>query len=335
MKVSASIYSSTNKPLVEVIRELDQYRIDYFHIDCRDNMDVFKDIATIRTMSKTPVDLHIITPTPEKYYEKIAEAKVEFVTFQYENLGTMLQIPDYVKSSMGLAIVSETPVDVFAPYADKFDFMLFMATTPGVSGQSFNKDNFRKIRAFKKLFPDKTMEVDGGVNAEVSFILRNMGVDSAVVGSYLFTQETLGMALLNLKSNKSESHYIIKDFMVEANELPVLNEHEVTFESALTLIDKYALGFVLVVNDENILSGMITNADVRKGLLRNINNLNGITKENITNRNPLSIQQNKTITELLNLIKHSKFPVSYLPVVDEKNRLTGALTFNNLIKGEL
>jgi hypothetical protein len=47
------------------------------------------------------------------------------------------------------------------------------------------------------------------------------------------------------------------------------------------------------------------------------------------------IQENKTIDELLQLIRGVKFPLQYIPVVNSGGDLTGALTFTQLIKSEV
>ena len=39
MKISASIYSNTEKDLTSLIKELDAHRVDFFHIDCNDNIN--------------------------------------------------------------------------------------------------------------------------------------------------------------------------------------------------------------------------------------------------------------------------------------------------------
>ena len=336
MKISASIYSSTSKDLPHLIKELDEHNIDLFHIDCIDDLSVFNDIKTIKGISNTPVDLHIITENPNVYFPYIEETGAEYVCFQYENLnGTPLQVPEGLKCRLGLAITSDTPVEVFENYKDKFDFILLMTTTPGKSGGIFNKENFKKIRKFAKAFPGKRIHVDGGVNEEVSFILRNMGVYAAVTGSYLLNADYVGAALLNLKSDNITSHFHISDFMIEVNELPMLVSDSFSFEDILRSIDDYKLGFTNVVDKDQKLIGLISNADVRKGLIRNINNLNNIPVNDLINRNPIIINENRTINELLKLIKSLRFPILFVPVVDDQHRLTGAVTFNNLIKGEL
>jgi len=183
MKISASIYSNKEKDLESLINELDAHRVNFFHIDCNDDISVFDDIRKIRKISKTPIDLHLITQQPEKYFSLIEENKIEYVTFQFEKINKEFPVPESIKSNIGLAIVSETDIEIFEKFKNRFSFILFMATTPGESGGKFNKQNFKKINEFRNKYPGKKIHVDGGVNEELSFILRNMGVNVLVIGS--------------------------------------------------------------------------------------------------------------------------------------------------------
>ena len=334
MKISASIYSSKDKELASLIHELDAYNVDYFHIDSLDNPDVFDDIHLIKSISNTQIDLHLITPHPEKYFEKINEHKVENVTFQYESLENGINLPANLQCNIGLAITSETSVEVFERYADSCSFILFMTTTPGMSGGEFNKENFKKIRQFRALYPTKKIHVDGGINAELSFILRNMGVYASVIGSYLFKGTFIGSAMLNLKSDNIKSHFKISDFMLEQDEIPVLSYENLTFENVLLTIENYKMGFTHIADKDNKLLGIISNADIRKGLIKNLGNLNQINIDDIINRNPAFVHDCDTVSDVLSYIKSLQFPVLFLPVVDKNQRITGTIKFNNLIKGE-
>jgi pentose-5-phosphate-3-epimerase len=334
MKISASVYSNKTKGLEALVKELDSFNVDLLHIDCNDNLNVFDDIAIIKTISKTPIDLHIISSTPEKYYEGLIKHEVDLVTFQYENLKTKLVLPKELKAKIGMAIVSETPISIFDEYKDILDFVLFMTTTPGQSGGTFNKENFKKIRDFKKIYPDKKIHVDGGVNDEVSFVLRSMGVFSVVSGSYLVNANAIGHALHNLRSDNISSHLSVKDFMMTKSECPVLSANTSKFIDVLKSIEDYSLGFTMLVDDAGILEGLISNADIRKGLIKKIDNLSDIKVTDVINHNPLKIKSSFTISEMLNYVKNLRIPILYLPVVDENNKLEGALAFNNLIKGE-
>ena len=335
MKISASVYSSKSQSLPEIIKDLDTYGADLFHIDCNDDLSVFDDIAEIKQLSTTPVDLHIISSEPEKFFSKIEALNIDYVTFQYESLKGKLTIPASISAKLGLAITSETDISAFADYAAQFDFILFMTTTPGQSGGVFDKRTFKKIRQFRQQFPDKNIHVDGGVNGEVSFILRNMGVYASVSGSYLMNSESMGAAMLNLKTHEVDSHFQVKDFMREADELSLLKSRDRSVNSILQSIEDDDVGFTILIDDNGKLEGIVTNADVRKGLLKHTDNLNDVSVADITNTNPVTANENFSVMELLRFIKQQRFAISYLPVVDDTNKVTGAVTFFNLIKGEL
>jgi ribulose-phosphate 3-epimerase len=334
MKISASIYSDKKRPLEEVVKDLEAHNVDILHVDCNDDPSVFEDIQAIRKWTAIPIDLHIITTQPSKYYALLEEFPVEYVTFQYEDLQEELVIPSTVTAKKGIAIITPTSIEIFENFKG-FDFILIMATIPGQSGGVFDKVNFTKIRSFKTKYPSKAIHVDGGVNGEVSFILRNMGVDSSVSGSYLFNAPSIGHALMNLTKREIESHYQVSDFMIPFEECPSILIETSDFLTVLTQIENGKYGFTLVTNTDNEFIGIISNADIRKGLIQQIRDLNQIKFQELINRNALTVFENTTVDDMLRIIKKSTFPISYLPVLNYKNQAVGVITFFNLIKGEL
>lgn len=318
----------------QLVHELDRCHIDYFHIDCNDEPSVFEDIKKIKKISRTPIDLHIITDTPEQYFSLIEETKPDLVTYQYENLKKPISFPKVEGVKYGLAVISDTPVEVFAEYEDQCDFILIMTTTPGQSGGKFRKDNFKRIRKFRNQFPGKGIYVDGGVNDETGFILRLLGVHSVVSGSFLVNHESLGEALMHLRSSVIHSDFQVKDFMIDQEDAPVLMEGDFGVKDAIKKIDQGNMGFAIVRRLDGSLAGITSNADVRKGLLNNLEDLNKISLQDIINTNPVAVSEEATISELLSLIRSKKFLISYLPVINRDNKLTGALSFINLIRSE-
>lgn len=334
MKIAASIYSDKNRPLKDVIDDLVQHQVDLLHVDCNDDSSVFEDIQQIRTWCNLPIDLHIITPNPEKYFELLRKTPVEYVTFQFEQLGSKLEIPSDISGKKGLAIITPTSIEAFDTYRD-FDFILIMATIPGQSGGVFDKQNFSKIRQFRKKYPDKSIHVDGGVNGEVSFILRNMGVSSSVSGSYLFNAPSVGHALMNLTKREIESQFMIADFMTPIEECPIVELDHLSMKNVLETIESGNLGFCLVINQEQQLSGIIATADIRKALLKHIDDFSKMHTGEWINSNPVAIYQENTVIELLQKIKKCPFPVSYLPVISKDGKASGIVNFTYLIKGEI
>ncbi|RYM34720.1 CBS domain-containing protein [Brumimicrobium glaciale] len=333
MKISGSIYSDKNRTLKETILDLEAHQVDLLHVDCNDDVRVFDDIAKIRTWCDMPIDLHIITETPEKYFDLLRKHPVEYVTFQYEQLSEKLEIPADITGEKGLALITPTPVTAFDEYSS-FDFVLFMATIPGQSGGVFDPENFRKIRAFKKKYPSKNVHVDGGVNGEVSFILRNMGVHSSVSGSFLFKGASVGHALMDLTKRAIESRFMIKDFMIPIEECPTVDFGTMTFKQVLEAIDSGKQGFTLVEKNGDF-EGIISNADVRKALIKNFEDIPGLHVKEMINSNPITIDAEANVDEMLLMVRKQSYPVMYMPVIDNNNKAKGIVTFINLIKGEI
>lgn len=335
MKISASIYSDLSRPIEEVIQDLHDHGVDLFHVDCNDDPKVFEDIKKIRAISNIPIDLHIITENPENYFNLLRAYPVEFVTFQYENLKSKLELPDDIGGFKGLAIITPTPVSVFDAYKN-FDFLLVMATIPGQSGGSFDAQNFRKVREFTQKYPSKRVHVDGGVNNEVSFILRNLGVYVSVSGSYLFKGPSVGNALMQLLKNNAQSSYKLEDFCRQRDEAPIVTfSDDLKLLDILEIIDQKGFGFCIIENEVKEFIGIISMADIRRGLIRNQGQCNQLEIRDIINRNTIVVKNHNTVREMLSIIRKQTFPITYLPVVDDENRTFGIISFVNLIKGEL
>ena len=86
---------------------------------------VFEDIKLIRSWCDLPIDLHIITAEPDKYFDLLRENPVEYLTFQYEDLKSPLKIPSDITGKKGLAVITPTPISVFEQYS-AYDFILII-----------------------------------------------------------------------------------------------------------------------------------------------------------------------------------------------------------------
>tara|TARA_B100000287_G_scaffold130459_1_gene122600 strand:+ start:4427 stop:5440 length:1014 start_codon:yes stop_codon:yes gene_type:complete len=336
MKISASIYSNNDRSLEILIKDLDKYNIDMFHVDFNDKkIDIKKvedDIKKVRKISNKPIDLHIISDNPNKYSQFIIKYEIEFVTYQLENIIEELEFPNSDKTQYGIAITSDTEISEFENFKNYCDFILLMTTTPGESGGKFNKINFKKIRDFKNAYPSKKVHVDGGVNDEIAFILRIHGVKSVVSGSYLVNGD-IAKSLLELKSSISSSGIKINEFMLDRNESPIVNDKS-KMDEVLSTIEKFDLGFTCVENSKMEFVGIISMADIRKSLIKNIKDFKILKAEDILNKNPIIVKQSDSINNMLKTIQNNNFLISFIPVTNETMKLVGSVTFFNLIKSE-
>ena len=141
------------------------------------------------------------------------------------------------------------------------------------------------------------------------------------------------------------SRFRVADFMLQADELPLLpwpqdatveagTDPQPDFAALLRCIETHALGFALLQKPNGRLAGLVSNADVRRALLRHLDDLNRTRVADCINPKPFCARCEQSVPELLRAVKACPFPVAYCPVLDAEDRLVGALPFNNLIKGE-
>ena len=336
MKISASIYSNKDMSLKALVNELDSVKIDMLHIDFNDEKTeinkIENDIREIRKISSTPLDLHIISKNPSKYDDFIKRNKIEFVTYQLENINEEFSISEINQTSFGIAITSNTDFKLFKNYEKFCDFILLMTTTPGESGGSFNHINFKKIRDFKNLFPSKRVYVDGGVNDEIAFILRILGVSSVVSGSFL-VKNNIPKSLLKLRSSVINSKLKVEEFMISRDESPIVTFNSSLLET-LVKIEDYNFGFTLVEDENKKFIGIVSMADIRKYIINNqsINLKENI--KNVINKNPIVIYDDDDINKMLETTQNREFLISFIPVLNKKNEIVGCVTFFNLINSE-
>jgi CBS domain-containing protein len=90
-----------------------------------------------------------------------------------------------------------------------------------------------------------------------------------------------------------------------------------------------------VVDENGVLNGLISSADIRKALLRNLKDFNKIQALDLINSQPITISEENTVVEMLQKIKRCTFSVMYLPVVKNGTKASGIVNFTHLIKAEL
>lgn len=335
MKISASLYSSSLQDLPSLVHELDALQLDFFHLDCFEGQEqkVSRDIRAIQQISNTPIDLHVIGANYSSFFDMAQDLGVSQLTLQYENLPEHISLPADRLYNLGLAIVNDTSLEVLDKVKDSIDYILLMTTTPGKSGGKFEKTSFDRIRKCKQMYPNLPIYVDGGINAEVSFILRLLGVRQAVSGSFLVNHQNIAKALADLRFHQQGSAYQIKDFLLEARHLPLLNPSTCTVQDVILTMDECKLGFVLFEEGGSFV-GICSNADLRKGILKYLDSPNDMKVRDMINYHPIVIQDESTTDEMLSLVKRYDFPILFLPVVGQDGVLKGAVLFNELIKGE-
>ncbi len=109
----------------------------------------------------------------------------------------------------------------------------------------------------------------------------------------------------------------------------LVSEHS-TIKQALEIINSEAMRVAVAVNEEKKLVGMISDGDIRRGLLRDLS-LND-TVSQVMNRQPVSARFDTTKEQLIALMK--KKQILSVPLVDDCSRVVGLETLHGALTNQ-
>lgn len=206
IKISTTILNSKDR--LGSIEKLNKTKCDYLHIDIMDetfvpnNQFPADEVIKVEQYSQIPLDIHLMTEDPISYIEKIKHPNIEYFTIHVEIKQNINSIIKYIKDSgykVGLAISPQTEINTLLPYLDDIDLILIMSVTPGFGGQKFIPETIERLKQIRKLLPNITIEVDGGINKETIELIKPYA-NIAAVGSYITNQDNYEEAINELKN---------------------------------------------------------------------------------------------------------------------------------------
>ncbi|MCK4809398.1 MAG: nucleotidyltransferase family protein [Candidatus Omnitrophica bacterium] len=104
----------------------------------------------------------------------------------------------------------------------------------------------------------------------------------------------------------------------------------VTIKKAVEFIDKGKLGIVLVIDKQGRLSGIITDVDVRKGILKGVSFSSPV--KNIMNKKSITVLEGTGREDILSMMKQHN--IRQIPVLNEKGQVEGIEIINDYFKQE-
>ena len=121
--------------------------------------------------------------------------------------------------------------------------------------------------------------------------------------------------------------YRVSDLM-KTEDLPVAHEND-KFSKVVEIITEHKLGMAMILSPSGELSGVLTDGDIRRTLMKFGDTSNLIIKDVMT-VNPKRITANSYGASALNLME--KYSITALAVVDESNRPIGVIHIHDLLK---
>ena len=170
---------------------------DLVHLDVMDDIFVpnftfdFERASEIISVSKLPVDAHLMVSKVDQIAPKYAEVGCASVTIHAEATTDIRGTLRAIRSSgarAALALKPKTSLEPYLEFLDEIDMLLIMTVEPGFGGQKFMTDQLPKIAHARKEIGSKAiwLQVDGGISLDTIESAAAAGADTFVAGSAVF-----------------------------------------------------------------------------------------------------------------------------------------------------
>ena len=212
IKISASILSADFGRLADELRRAEAAGCDMIHFDVMDGHFVpnlsygVPVLKSIRKYCALPFDVHLMITDPLDYIDAFADAGADHITFHEEISEGPREVIKKIRSrgiTAGISVKPNTPVESVYELIDLLDMVLVMTVEPGFGGQGFISHTLDKISALRREIERRGLktdiEVDGGIDASTSVLVKNAGANVLVSGSYLFKAKDMAAAAKALR----------------------------------------------------------------------------------------------------------------------------------------
>lgn len=196
-KIAPSMMCVDMLHLEKSIRELEEAKVDFLHIDIMDNhfvpnITLSPDfIRIVRSATDLPLDIHLMIEKPENSLKMFEFTPKDYVCAHYESTPHIQRALSFIHdmgAKAGVALNPGSPLCLIDDLIDDIDMLLIMTVNPGFAGQKLVESTLNKIADARKMLDDAgrsdvLIEVDGNVSFANAKRMRERGADTFVAGS--------------------------------------------------------------------------------------------------------------------------------------------------------
>jgi ribulose-phosphate 3-epimerase len=212
IRIAPSVIAADFGYLRADIARVEQGGADMLHVDIMDGHFVPNItfgpaiVAKIKSLTKLPLDVHLMLSYPRKFITAFYEAGATNITFHVESEDYMTtaitEIATY-DCTVGLSIKPGTPVSAAQPYFGRINRLLIMTVEPGFGGQKFMPQMLEKVKEAAALREAGNykfdIEVDGGLDKYTIWPSVQAGAEVIVAGTAIFSQPDAELAIREMR----------------------------------------------------------------------------------------------------------------------------------------
>ena len=203
-------------------------------------------------------------------------------------------------------------------------------TTPKILLEGLTYDDVLLVPAFSEVLPRD-------VSIQTKFT-RNITINSPIISAAMDTVTESDMAIAMAREGGIGILHKNMTIAMQASEVkqvkrsesgmiidPITLSKDKNVAHAKSLMRKYKIGGIPVVNDENELIGILTNRD-----LRFENDNDRLVSEVMTSENLITAKEGTSLKQAEMILQEHK--IEKLPVVSDAGKLVGLITYRDIIK---
>lgn len=122
--------------------------------------------------------------------------------------------------------------------------------------------------------------------------------------------------------------YKVKDLMITGEKMPLVKDSE-SFTDVIRTISDYKLGMAMITDSNGILSGVLTDGDIRRTIIKH-SDTSGLSVKEVMTTNPKRITEDAYAASALNLME--KYSITALAVVNDSNIPVGVIHVHDLLR---
>jgi len=200
IKIAPSLLAADFLNLKDAADMIERSAADWYHLDVMDGVFVpnisfgLPVIKALNTVSKKPLDVHLMITQPERYISDFKKAGAHYLTVHVEACTHLHRTVQMIKDEgmhAGVAINPHTPLSSIEYIIEDVDLICLMSVNPGFGGQHFIEQTYSKIEHLVQLRKAKNaqalIEIDGGVTLKNAKKIIECGADVLVAGNTVFS----------------------------------------------------------------------------------------------------------------------------------------------------
>ena len=120
------------------------------------------------------------------------------------------------------------------------------------------------------------------------------------------------------------------DLMLTKNKIPFVNENKL-MKVALKILNSKKLGFVVVINNNGLNTGIFTDGDLKR-LLQKKNKIQNLKIKSFMTKNPFIVEENTLVSEILKKMNKKRITSVCVYKKGNKRKMVGVLHIHTILK---